>query len=433
MRPRILYSAAMVLSTLTTFNCGHGINLTTQQGPTSDRSRSIDQHARIFGGDTHSCLLSAGGNMCCWGVFPELEEIWGYSLAGEAWALPIAVASRRVSTLSFGQSHYCYLSGGQLYCGGSNQLAQLGSPVGRSREGFHPTTLLGPGPFTAVRSGLYFYTCALGSSGDVFCWGTLIPPRIDIHPGTLFWTESSHSRRIVSPSRVRGIVDAVDVSVGSTHACALNRSGDVYCWGSNNRGQLGPNFVDHPSPVPGATPALEDRNSEWRRGALRDSPIPLPLHNVRSVSAGDGVTCAITSSGDLHCWGDSRLFPGDGFNTFAFSGSRATTSFPVRDVGLGAHSSCVVYLSSTMKCRMGLNGSMFRPWNFSADSIESFTIGSEHVCFVRSDGTSACAGDNRYGQLGNSRALRFSVAAVEMTVCAADRALQVSSTQTSRR
>jgi alpha-tubulin suppressor-like RCC1 family protein len=36
-----------------------------------------------------------------------------------------------------------------------------------------------------------------------------------------------------------GVSDAIDVTVGRSHACVLHRSGQVSCWGSNSLGQLG--------------------------------------------------------------------------------------------------------------------------------------------------------------------------------------------------
>jgi hypothetical protein len=38
---------------------------------------------------------------------------------------------------------------------------------------------------------------------------------------------------------VNGLSDAIDVAVGSDHACAVRAGGKVVCWGSNNQDQVG--------------------------------------------------------------------------------------------------------------------------------------------------------------------------------------------------
>jgi alpha-tubulin suppressor-like RCC1 family protein len=53
-----------------------------------------------------------------------------------------------------------------------------------------------------------------------------------------------------TPTRVVGIADAVQVAVGGDHTCALRRSGQVSCWGSNKEGQIGDGSrTDHATPV----------------------------------------------------------------------------------------------------------------------------------------------------------------------------------------
>ncbi|MBZ0121713.1 MAG: hypothetical protein K8H88_32245, partial [Sandaracinaceae bacterium] len=43
-----------------------------------------------------------------------------------------------------------------------------------------------------------------------------------------------------SASPVRALVeDAVTVSAGSLHTCAVTEDGELYCWGDGSRGQLG--------------------------------------------------------------------------------------------------------------------------------------------------------------------------------------------------
>jgi len=41
------------------------------------------------------------------------------------------------------------------------------------------------------------------------------------------------------PVTVEGIADAVAISAGSAHSCALIADGTIRCWASNETGQLG--------------------------------------------------------------------------------------------------------------------------------------------------------------------------------------------------
>ena len=50
-----------------------------------------------------------------------------------------------------------------------------------------------------------------------------------------------------SPFALTGIVQ---ISAGHPHSCALNKNGEVLCWGRGNRGQLGNDATDdHAAPV----------------------------------------------------------------------------------------------------------------------------------------------------------------------------------------
>jgi hypothetical protein len=53
-----------------------------------------------------------------------------------------------------------------------------------------------------------------------------------------------------TPVQVAGLADVVDIGIGSHHACALQSSGWVRCWGAASMGELGPGAQLHFSQVP---------------------------------------------------------------------------------------------------------------------------------------------------------------------------------------
>ncbi|MCP4502129.1 MAG: hypothetical protein GY822_19400 [Deltaproteobacteria bacterium] len=91
---------------------------------------------------------------------------------------------------------------------------------------------------------------------------------------------------------VSGITDAVHLSAGFDHTCAVLSGGDVHCWGINDFGQLGDD---------GMTPSL--------------TPVQVIGVSALSTSAGQVHTCARLDDGSVQCWGenaDSQL--GNGSN-----------------------------------------------------------------------------------------------------------------------
>lgn len=74
--------------------------------------------------------------------------------------------------------------------------------------------------------------------------------------------------------------DSIAVS-GDAHACAIDESGQVWCWGANDVGQLGD-------------------------GTRQDRPVPVKVHGLSdTVSIGVGLerSCVVRRTGRVACWG----------------------------------------------------------------------------------------------------------------------------------
>ena len=84
------------------------------------------------------------------------------------------------------------------------------------------------------------HNCARDDTGQVWCWGS--NERGQLGDDTL-------TNRL-TPVPVQGLNDAVDISVAQSHSCAVRADGHVLCWGENSRGQLGDNtLTDRRTPV----------------------------------------------------------------------------------------------------------------------------------------------------------------------------------------
>ena len=113
------------------------------------------------------------------------------------------------------------------------------------------------------------------SNGSVRCWGqrpwaagVAAPTRSDV------------------PIVVPGISNAVSVTAGYAHTCAVLNNGSVRCWGANDHGQLGNNSTDDAS-VP-VRPQVADVAS-----LTAGCSTPVPCWTTIPYSAG-----AATSTGN---------------------------------------------------------------------------------------------------------------------------------------
>src|SRR5437867_9172740 len=130
----------------------------------------------------------------------------------------------------------------------------------------------------AGEQGAVSHSCAV-RRGTVYCWGDNLYGQLGDGTGT----------RSNTPVAVLGISDAVQVSAGTVHTCAVLASGTVGCWGEGARGQLG----DGTSP------------------AAQYSPVPVSgLTDAVQIDSGGDHSCALRATGAVSCWGLALL--GDG-------------------------------------------------------------------------------------------------------------------------
>ena len=137
----------------------------------------------------------------------------------------ILIPLTHIAQVSGGVSHTCALTtGGGVKCWGWNESGQIGDGTTRTER---PTpvdvTGLGSG-VTAIAAGGYF-SCALTTVGGVKCWG--MNTRGQLGDGTTIGRSA--------PVDVTGLTSGVAaIAAGGYHTCALTTTGGVKCWGWNN-------------------------------------------------------------------------------------------------------------------------------------------------------------------------------------------------------
>ena len=303
--------------------------------------------------------------------------------------------------------------------------------------GKHGCTLLpkrfsGPAiEFTAMDAG-DASNCAISKDRNIYCWGS-----------DAFGQLGNGSRGGgAAPSLATVAQERFDsVTVGGAHACALNAAGRAYCWGADEKGQLGDNrIVNSTTPIPVAGTLVFTSISAGGRhtcgiaggqaycwgdndqgqlgigtfGDSRSSPVAVAGGaGMIAISAGSDHTCGLKSTGAAVCWGAGW----DGQAGPSADGDIATTPEAVGGpafarISAGRFHTCAVTAAGAAYCW----GGQSQYGGVSSSSaipvagglvMRSISAGHHHTCGIASDGETYCWGSNVFGTLGNELQAAF--------------------------
>lgn len=159
-------------------------------------------------GGAHTCALVEGGDVYCWGS-NEFGQVGDGTIGGSASAPRRVKALSGIKEISAGYDHTCALStGGVVHCWGRNQHYQLGG-AGAQLEAPSPVKIKGK-LFTQVAAG-GDHTCGLAIGGRVECWGRNMNLESGVPKGG----------SVAEPSEVGGLIEVSQISLGEGHSCAL--------------------------------------------------------------------------------------------------------------------------------------------------------------------------------------------------------------------
>jgi alpha-tubulin suppressor-like RCC1 family protein len=303
---------------------GNGSNA---YSPTPVAVSGITTALSVDSGYRHACALLQDGTITCWG-YNQVGALGNGTTDNSS--TPIAVSGiAGAIAQGTGAGHSCALGPERtLSCWGDNETGELGNGTVSSSKPFGatiPVQVSGIAGVAGVNGGL-LHTCALISGGTVDCWGYNRDGQVG--NGS---KESARPYAVTTPQQVSGITDAVAVSSGAFHTCALLAGGSISCWGYNLAGELGNGTLSGtlaPVPVVGITDAVavssgafhtcaliaggrvecwgEDEYGQLGDGKMKNSPRPVRvpgLTNVVSISAGYFQTCAVLATSEVKCWG----------------------------------------------------------------------------------------------------------------------------------
>ncbi|MBX3185746.1 MAG: hypothetical protein KF819_01975 [Labilithrix sp.] len=321
------------------------------------------------------------------GVLGSLEQqpAPGESAPGE---VPIATTAIAAS----GTSTCVRTTGGEVRCWGGNETAGLGvgSEPEMSRDPLTPTILGKEGePDVPIRDVKALFAgeearCALTVDGNLHCWGRLGVLHVGGGPFVNWHATTLH------PFTSRGpFGEIAHVAIGFLFTCILTKSGEVRCFGKNDKGQVGV-------------------------GRDEDEAIPTTLNGfdgpATSVAAsmGGDFACATTAPGSVYCWGDGSKGQFGGAKEIV-NAPRLVEGVPERalEVVAGAAHVCARLASGRVACwgegknaELGNRGleSSTAPVMAEVTDIVSLSAGRSHTCGVRTEGSVFCWGADDEGQ-----------------------------------
>ena len=294
-----------------------------QLGPASSGSNvsvAIGQFtfSYIAAGDRFTCGVtsSADSTTYCWGTGGGMTAT---SSQGAMSSTPLQVTGTggpnglRFSFISAGLNSVCGITApGDIYCWGDNARGQLGNgPAYAGNQQIRQVPRQGPVGGTpaiwrTVRVGAEF-ACGISLTqsspvlaGRVYCWG-----RNDFGQAG----STASQTPVAAPTLVggqQGTVLFYTLAAGTTHACASAISAGsatsqgVWCWGRNNRGQLGNGAT---GTVSSSMVAVSPST-----GGLSTTGLPQGRF-YPAIDAGAEATCVVaaftlsSTAGEAYCWG----------------------------------------------------------------------------------------------------------------------------------
>lgn len=363
------------------------------RGQTSNIADSLDTtRKRVVRWKEYKASVSASGTyktcaivtneLYCWGINSD-KNFDGTSLAGEDFSgqlgdgtttnslIPVKVVQdagllkdKVVDDVVSEQFHNCALAQGKVYCWGRNQYGQLGN--GTTTDSTVPVQVggaLASKTVTAI-GGASDVGCAIADS-QIYCWGR--NERGQLGDGT---TTNRNTPTLISTLNIGSPYTPTLLSTSGSRAksmCAVI-DGKAYCWGANEVGQLGDNSTTQRN-VP---------TKVYDSGVLSGKTI-LAISQDGYYNGQGGAyphACVVASDNKAYCWGA---------NSSGQLGDNSTTNRRT-PVAVRANSGDALY----------------------GKSVQDIVVGLQHTCALANSKV-YCWGENSIGMVGDNTSTDRSV------------------------
>ena len=337
--------------------------------------------------NNHTCAVK-DGKLHCWGANNE-GQLGTADEINSPWVIEVINLSEHVTAPATGFDSTCAIDFGKPKCWGTNRIGQTGNG---ELDPFYNEPVAIPyfpqGSVTSFAAGK-LHTCAIVAA-EVKCWGANVSGQIG--NGDLQYMPSGN------PVAVIGLTNVTALAAGENFSCAV-ADGAAYCWGQNNRGQLGLSTTQTTKSVfPLIVPGFES--------------------GVTMVAAGHEHACAV-KEGSLYCWGNNYWGNVGVQPTMAPKLPTAVVGLPAGSIAalaLGKDHSCAV-INTQVYCwgrdNYGQLGSAVygglewalpsNPIALVGSGVVGISAGANHTCAIRRNGATdqlMCWGNDEYGQCG---------------------------------
>lgn len=387
--------------------------------------------SKVAVGYSHSCALVSV--VYCWGrnlsgqVGDNSQNDTSTRKAVNTTEGVSSLYGKTVVSIATGEWHSCALANdGTVHCWGDADYGQLGDdmPTAFRKVPVAVSTTSSSSLYNKTVMGIDAggdATCAVATDGTIHCWGRnnngqmgdgLVVDNLDPERVTLGSVSGKSFKQI---------------STGGQHVCALATDNTIHCWGAGGHGQLGDNtgasnrtavavnMVNGVSSLYGKTITSitvgtfhscaltsdgkvhcwgDNGSGELGDNSTTDRLVPVAVSTangvsslygktVVSISAGEYYTCALASDNTTHCWGSNRVMPVPGEYHFG-------------KLGINSSTTSYVMVPNLVNVTTGIS------------SLYGKTIGEistglyGNTCVAATDNTIHCFGYNSSGQIGDT-------------------------------
>ncbi len=240
---------------------------------------------RIDGGGDDGCAIMQGGGLMCWGgnFYGDVGNNASFVKTDTPVTTVPPIADAVELSAGLGYNACALLTNGQVKCWGENDYGECGDNNPNNFEDDFPVDVVDTNnaPLTNVTHVAVgaIHSCAIVSSGEVYCWGDDAYGELgDGATATMSWVPVKAAVSNVTQLALGG------EEFNYSHTCALTSAGAVFCWGSNDVGQIGNNNAS-------ATPVL--------------TPYEVFASGITAIAAGAAHTCAMKNDSTVWCWGNN--------------------------------------------------------------------------------------------------------------------------------
>ncbi len=192
------------------------------------------------------------------------------------------------SIVGSGDAYCALLDDGHVACWGANDFGQLGRDPEGNLDITTPALVEGLADVAEIGMSTD-NTCARTKDGSVYCWGEAAL----VHMGAEPDAGEPPFGAAPTPTRQEAVPRAETLGVGTGFACVTVAGGQLSCWGTNERRELGRGPTEQSMVSPGAATLLE-------------SSVIAPI-------GGYGRTFVIAADGKVLSWGANTAFGRDNY------------------------------------------------------------------------------------------------------------------------